>query len=186
MMKKNNFLTFCFAFIPGAGQMYLGMMKRGVSLMLAFSLISMVAGVLYLPILMVFLPVLWFYSFFDTFNSKNLPLEQRLAQDAFLFCFDDAITKDWMAVVKRRHLLVGSGLIALGVYLLYNSVFRRLMWQISDAFPWLGTIIDAVPSMIVAVAVIALGIRLAFGKGREIPAPPAEKDFVEYGGTHHE
>ena len=31
-MKKNGFLTFCFAFIPGAGQMYQGYMKRGLSM----------------------------------------------------------------------------------------------------------------------------------------------------------
>ena len=31
-MLKNGFLTFCCAFIPGAGQMYQGYMKRGLSL----------------------------------------------------------------------------------------------------------------------------------------------------------
>ena len=33
-MKKNGFLTFCFAFIPGAGEMYQGYMKRGLSLVM--------------------------------------------------------------------------------------------------------------------------------------------------------
>jgi len=33
-MKKNGILTLLFAFIPGAGQMYQGYMKRGLSLML--------------------------------------------------------------------------------------------------------------------------------------------------------
>ena len=72
-MKKNSFFAFCFAFIPGAGQMYLGMMKRGVSLMLAFSVISVAAGFLYLPILTVFLPVLWFFAFFDTSAPRRTP-----------------------------------------------------------------------------------------------------------------
>ena len=31
-MKKNGILTFLFAFVPGAGQMYQGYMKRGLSL----------------------------------------------------------------------------------------------------------------------------------------------------------
>ena len=35
-MKKNGFLTFCFACIPGAGQMYYGYMKRGLSLITLF------------------------------------------------------------------------------------------------------------------------------------------------------
>ena len=33
-MLKNGFLTFCCAFVPGAGQMYQGYMKRGLSLIL--------------------------------------------------------------------------------------------------------------------------------------------------------
>ncbi len=31
-MKKNGFLTFIFACIPGAGQMYYGYMQRGLSI----------------------------------------------------------------------------------------------------------------------------------------------------------
>ena len=50
-MKKNSFLTFCFAFIPGAGEMYLGMMKKGLAVMLLFWSLSMVAGVLFPPLL---------------------------------------------------------------------------------------------------------------------------------------
>ncbi|MEG2852692.1 MAG: hypothetical protein RR879_07545, partial [Hydrogenoanaerobacterium sp.] len=75
-MKKNSFLTFCFAFIPGAGQMYLGMMKRGVSIMLAFAVITAVAGFLNLPLISVVLPVIWFFSFFDTFNIKGMSYDE--------------------------------------------------------------------------------------------------------------
>ena len=42
-MKKNGILTLLFAFIPGAGQMYQGYMKRGLSLMLMAAAISMAA-----------------------------------------------------------------------------------------------------------------------------------------------
>ena len=41
-MLKNGFLTFCCAFIPGAGQMYQGYMKRGLSLILTACCIGMV------------------------------------------------------------------------------------------------------------------------------------------------
>ena len=34
--KKGSFLTFCFSMLPGAGEMYLGFMKRGASLMTLF------------------------------------------------------------------------------------------------------------------------------------------------------
>ena len=42
-MKKNGILTLLFAFIPGAGQMYQGYMKRGLSLMLMAAAISTVS-----------------------------------------------------------------------------------------------------------------------------------------------
>ena len=42
-MKKNGILTLLFAFIPGAGQMYQGYMKRGLSLMLmAAAILSLI------------------------------------------------------------------------------------------------------------------------------------------------
>lgn len=36
-MMKNGILTFLFAFCPGAGQMYQGYMKRGLSLITMFA-----------------------------------------------------------------------------------------------------------------------------------------------------
>ena len=36
MQRKSGFLTFCFACLPGVGEMYLGYMKRGLSVMIAF------------------------------------------------------------------------------------------------------------------------------------------------------
>ena len=70
-MRKSSFLTFCFAFIPGAGQMYLGMMKKGTAIMALFAALSFLSGFLNLGILLAALPVIWFYSFFDTFNLKQ-------------------------------------------------------------------------------------------------------------------
>ena len=43
-MKKNGFLTFIFACIPGAGQMYYGYMQRGLSITMMLILCLMAAG----------------------------------------------------------------------------------------------------------------------------------------------
>ena len=37
--KKNGFLAFCFSFIPGAAEMYMGFMKNGLSIMVSFAVI---------------------------------------------------------------------------------------------------------------------------------------------------
>ena len=41
--KKNGFFRFLWSFIPGAGEMYMGFMKQGVTLMAVFAGIIAVA-----------------------------------------------------------------------------------------------------------------------------------------------
>ena len=43
-MRKSRILTFLFGLMPGAGQMYLAYMKRGVSLMSMFFMLIFLAG----------------------------------------------------------------------------------------------------------------------------------------------
>ena len=65
-MKKNGLLTFIFACIPGAGQMYYGYMQRGLSIAMILILCVMAATVIQ-PLLFLCL-VIWMYSFFDTYD----------------------------------------------------------------------------------------------------------------------
>ena len=84
--KKNKFLTFCCSLLPGAGEMYLGFMKQGVSLMGIFFLIWAVSGILNLPALLFVQPVIWFYSFFHVHNLNSMPDEEFYAvEDDYLF-----------------------------------------------------------------------------------------------------
>jgi len=73
------FFTFCFAFIPGCGHMYLGLMKRGLILMALFF------GMMYLTsffdLFLVGAILIYFYSFFDTFNCKNKLLNGEYIKD---------------------------------------------------------------------------------------------------------
>lgn len=65
-MKKNAFLTFLFACIPGAGQMYYGYMRRGLSLIVMCCVAAGVGSIL--PPIMLAVPVIWMYAFFDTYD----------------------------------------------------------------------------------------------------------------------
>ncbi len=65
-MKKNAFLTFIFACIPGAGQMYYGYMKRGTSLLVYFCLFIMLGAII--SPLVVGVAVVYMFSFFDTYD----------------------------------------------------------------------------------------------------------------------
>ena len=57
MQRKSGFLTFCFACLPGAGEMYLGYMKRGLSVMIAFWGLIFVASLLNMGILGILAPI---------------------------------------------------------------------------------------------------------------------------------
>lgn len=61
--KKNRLITFLWSLIPGAGEMYLGFMKRGACIMGAFWGLLALAGQLQLEIFLLLSPVIWFYSF---------------------------------------------------------------------------------------------------------------------------
>ena len=58
--RKSKFLTVIFSCIPGAGQMFMGFMKLGVSLMGLFFLIFVAANLTGLGFLLYLAPVLWF------------------------------------------------------------------------------------------------------------------------------
>ena len=72
-MRKSGFLTFLFSLLPGAGHMYLNMMKKGVCIMSLFFALWGVGAFLRLDFLQLLLPVVWFYAFFDVMNIRHLP-----------------------------------------------------------------------------------------------------------------
>lgn len=96
MQRKSGFLTFCFACLPGAGEMYLGYMKRGLSVMIAFWGLIFVASLLNMGILGILAPIIWAYSFFDTFNLRAQTPEQVAANpDAYLFDVESIAGSNW-------------------------------------------------------------------------------------------
>lgn len=60
-----------FSIIPGAGHMYLGYQKKGLMIMGAFFFSIFFMGWLGISLLLFLLPLIWFYSFFDTMHSVN-------------------------------------------------------------------------------------------------------------------
>ena len=71
-MKKSRLFSLLCAFWPGAGEMYLGLMKRGLAIMVIFWGAIAIMSTIGLEMLLFALPVLWFYSFFDTLTLRNL------------------------------------------------------------------------------------------------------------------
>ncbi len=165
--------------------MYLGMMKKGLLLMGLFSAISFAAMTLYLDFLGFLLPVIWFYSFFDTLNSRCLSPEQLKEIDnnttRFFSDFAPNFSIQWDKFGSKFHRYFGIGLILFGVYMIFRNVFQPMLRSL---FEWLGfdywiltRIFRSLPSLVISVAIIALGIHLVKGGKKS-----EQQDFVEYKG----
>lgn len=189
-MMKNGILTFIFAFCPGAGQMYQGYMKRGLSLITMFCL-SVVIGVSTLEVLTIGCVIVWMYSFFDTFNLRAQFIAGTAPADDYLVHFN---TKDARLTLFFRdsHKLLGWGLIALGGLVAYENVIMRVfgdvMWrwgQNNPVFRAFYLMLDELPQIVTCVALIVCGLWLVRGpKGKKVhrkkAEEPEDEDFREY------
>lgn len=78
MQKRSKFLTVVLSCIPGVGHLYLGLMTRGFSFMVAFfgwitfvGFLTVASGQESFLVLLLVLPILWFYSFFDAIHLRR-------------------------------------------------------------------------------------------------------------------
>ena len=183
-MKKNGILTFLFAFVPGAGQMYQGYMKRGLSLITLFFLCIM-AGMLLEPLVLTAL-IVWMYSFFDTFNLRAQIIAENAPADDYLVHINwkDKRMQDFM---MDSHKLLGWGLIALGGLVAYENVIMRVfgdvMWrwgQNNPVFRAFYLMLDELPQIVTCVALIVCGLWLVRGPKGKKAEEPEDEDFREY------
>ena len=180
MKKKNSFFTFLFALWPGAGQMYLGLPRREFSIMLVFCGLIWFIWFAHLDELSLFLPVIWFFAFFDTFNQRDALIQGQTVEDTFLIRLDS----DWKGFVLRRHTVIGWCCVGLGAYMLYNTFISPFLYQLYQSIPALARFLDRIPQLIVIVLVILLGVYLIMGGKKKAPAQ--DDDYVEYGGDRHD
>ncbi|MGL4345371.1 MAG: hypothetical protein ACRCTE_09245 [Cellulosilyticaceae bacterium] len=156
-MEKNRNVSFLFAFIPGAGQMYLGLMKKGVCIMLLLAAISFVSNLLRMYSLEVLFPVIWFYSFFDTLRMRNLSWEQREVLDAD---FDQALSKlstyDWRTLFEKYRVPICIVLIVLGIDILFSNLISPVLRMFNT--DWIYNISYSLPKTGVGIALFVAGI----------------------------
>lgn len=168
--KKNAFLTFCFSMIPGAGEMYMGFMKMGLSLMTLFFLIVTVAVWLEMGPLVVMAVVVWFYSFFHVHNLRGMADEDFYAlEDDYLFHLSDS---EW---VRRRmrtgyRKLAAVILIVVGVVLIWQGLYHSIgMIDLPDwVYGVLYAIMQTLPKLVIGVIIIVTGAFMIRGKKLEL------------------
>lgn len=170
--KRSKFWTILFAFLPGAGHMYNGFMKLGVSFMGLFFGIWFVASVIDIGPLAFLAAVVWFYAFFDCVNKVFQDDEEFYAQeDRYLFT-GEQLEKMNIKIFQERNLLVGVVLVIVGIYALWNNVVLHI---ISDygllspaAYEVIANLGSIVPQLLVGGLIIWAGAALIAGKKKEI------------------
>lgn len=182
--KKNSFLTFCFAFLPGAGQMYMGFMNRGISLMSAFFILIFLSSWLNLGPLMFAMPVIWFYAFFDTFNLRGMPDDEFYAMEDKFILFP-GVTKEGSKILQSKYRMVlAVALVMIGFVILWNnlySLFRSILPQpIREIVYRFG---HYFPQLLIGFAIILLGIYLIRGKKKELDASNSMPQLDNKGGN---
>ena len=182
-MYKNGFLTLCFSFIPGAGQMYQGYMKRGLTQVICFVIPLMIGGVFF-PVVMVLSAVVYMYSFFDSLNLRAQLHQGTAPEDAFLAGWGGG--EDLARLLAGRQRLLGWCLVLLGVAGLYPSFVAPWLYQLADILSensmlgWLvHDIVRGIPGLAVGLVFIALGLRLVKGGKKKKSAEP---DYTEFKG----
>lgn len=166
-MKKNILLTFACALVPGCGQMYQGFMKRGLSLLFWFFAVIGVAAMLHIGVICLLLPIIWLYSFFDTFNLRNLSDDQKMALGDFFIPYsgwtEEISAGRWSSNPNSGNTLgiVLIGLGALGLFSFVWNAVSSVLWRI---FPALAGWMERLPALLVAVGIIYLGYRILRGR----------------------
>lgn len=166
--KKSKFWLFIFSLCPGAGHMYMGFMRMGISLLLGFMVLLMVVSITGISAFSVLPIVLYVYSFFHANNIGGLDDESFEAlEDEYLFGLHN-IGSQQVKIDQKGKKVVAVVLIVIGLYMLWNVVFGLLR----DFFGWNNPIIkamyymvtDDIPRVAIGIAIIWFGVVLLRGK----------------------
>ncbi len=171
MLKNNKSKAFTFicSFLPGAAEMYLGFMKNGLTLMLAFFISFMLptalrAGDMFIALVF----VVWFYGFFHARNIATsdeatfAAMEDKYIWEEFIgskIKLDSVVANKWFAAI----------LILIGVCALWNNVFDVVCRYIPESI-WneIYPIIRTIPGTVFSILIIVAGIMLIKGKKESI------------------
>ena len=174
--KKSRFLTFCFSLLPGAGEMYMGFMRAGVSLMLLFVFAIMIPVFLRLDELVVLAVVVWFYSFFHANHLASLNDEEfAKVEDQYLYGLDTLSGgKDFVAKYRKWVAVI---LILVGALLLWNSVMDLLRDLLRNTLPSviynvLNKVGYFIPRVLAAVLIIVAGGKMIGGRKQQLAELP--------------
>lgn len=169
--KKGRFLTFIFSLLPGAGEMYMGFMKMGFSLMTVFFAMIALGGFFGSSILAVAAVVVWFYAFFHANNLRSMDDEEFYAlEDNYLFFFDQIVEEvNGRTFISRYRKVLAVVLVFFGISILWNNLLDFLYWLLPEGMMEVVYQISyRIPQIVLGLGIIAAGVLLIRGKKQEM------------------
>lgn len=165
-MKKNGFLTFCFSFIPGAGQMYQDYMKRGLSIMTLFAISCALWGFAGISIFAAPIPIIYAYSFFDTYNIRNKIGTDRALNDGLIW--DEFLEEGSKSskIFDKKNKVIGFLLVLVGAYLVFSNILRDIgqRYGIEFLVVFASYVTRYLPTVIISTLSIWFGTKLMINK----------------------
>lgn len=186
--QKHGFWLFIFSLIPGAGEMYMGFKKQGLSIMLLFWGIIAIGSLTGLDWLLFLIPVIWFYSFFNVHNLKSLSEEEFYSiEDSCVFHMDE-FTGDVNSLISQHQKLTAALLIILGASVLLNNIVNFLYVLLPDCrVDVLIAFSYHLPQLVIAVCIIFAGIYILTHKKEELDDEKlhSRKEAEHYRAPYH-
>lgn len=150
MRGESTVINFICSLIPGAGFMYNGLYKKGLSFIVIWFLLINLNGFLgmymFLPALLV--PI-WFYCFFKTFEVNRKVRRGEYVEDGYLFVKQGEELNSGGNAPRY----IGIALVSIGILAIISNVFRDFFITLNImqyVRPYIG------PSMLILIGVSIL------------------------------
>lgn len=169
--KKSRFWTVVFSFCPGAGHLYMGFMKMGLSFLMGFMISIALVSLTGLDVLAVIPVAIYIYAFFHANNIASLNDEQFYAMEDEYLLGLDGIGIERFHLDRKSRGIVAVILILIGICMLGKVGFGMLWEYVGLDNPVMRLIFytmrNVVPRVLMAIAVIWFGIVLL--RGNKLP-----------------
>lgn len=180
--QKHGFLLFLASLIPGAGELYMGFRKQGISIMAVFwGIIALASSTFGFGWLLMFAPILWFYSFFNVHNLKSLSEEEFYAmEDTYILHIGEFLGDAGNMLAKYRK-LTAIAMILIGFSVLWSFLTDIIYWLLPNPLAYgLSMTIGRIPQIVIGVALIVAGVYIITDKKHKLDQEKKSEEKEEH------
>ena len=163
--QKKGFWVFLCSLMPGAGEMYMGFKKQGLSIMILFFSLFSLASIVGMSWSIAFLPIVWFYSFFNVHSLKSMTEEEFYSVEDSYILHLDSLIGDADKLLSKNRQIIGIFLVVLGCSLLWSGITNAFWWFVPEV---IRRLFNYVPQIVIAAAIIIAGFYILKNKQQKL------------------